>query len=98
MKKILLVTFPVDLGNRTIETNLHNLFSPDMDFFRFAAQHANELDMGVDYKRSIRDRLFSIHSLRKALRPYVHENNTVLFNGLSPAFLSYGHGGLKTQL
>jgi glycosyltransferase involved in cell wall biosynthesis len=89
-KNILLVTFPVDLGNRTIETNLHDIFRDEMDFFRFAAQHAHELDRGVDYKRSIRDRLFSIYSLRKALRPYVHSNGTIIFNGLSPAFLSYG--------
>jgi glycosyltransferase involved in cell wall biosynthesis len=90
MKNILLVTFPVDLGNRTIESNLHDLFSNDMDFFRFASQHANELDKGINYSRSVRDRLFSIYSLRKALRPYVRANGTVLFNGLSPAFLSYG--------
>jgi len=90
VKNILLVTFPVDLGNRTIESNLHSLFSDDMDFFRFAAQHADELDKGINYGRSVRDRLLSMYSLRKALSPHVHANKTVLFNGLSPAFLSYG--------
>lgn len=90
MKNILLVTYPVDLGNRTIESNLHNLFKNDMDFFRFASQNADELDKGINYNKSVRDRLFSIYPLRKALRPYVRTNRTILFNGLSPAFLSYG--------
>lgn len=89
-KKILLVTFPVDLGNRTYEKNLHKLFNDEMDFFRFAAQHVDELDKGINYKRSIRDRLFSIAALRKILRQYSRSDEHVLFHGLSPAFLSYG--------
>lgn len=89
-KDILLVTFPVDLGNRTIESNLHQIFCEDMDFFRFAAQHADDLTKGVDYRRSVKDRLLSAFPLRKALGPYVKKNAFVLFNGLSPAFLSYG--------
>jgi glycosyltransferase involved in cell wall biosynthesis len=90
MKDILLVKFPVDLGNKTIESNLHNIFENKMDFFRFAAQHADVLDKGVNYHRSIQDRLFSMFSLRKVVSSYVKANKTVLFNGLSPAFLSYG--------
>ncbi|GGH56538.1 hypothetical protein GCM10011379_00240 [Filimonas zeae] len=89
-KKLLLVSFPVDLGNRTYEANLHQLFRNEMDFFRFAAQHVNELDKGVNYKRSIRDRLLSIAALRKKLRYYRGGGHRVLFHGLSPAFLSFG--------
>lgn len=88
--KNLLVTFPVDLGNRTIESNLQEIFRKDMDFFRFAAQHAHELDSGVDYKRNVRDRLLSIYSLRKKVDQYSKSGKYILFNGLSPAFLSYG--------
>jgi hypothetical protein len=90
MKDCLLVTFPVDLGNRTIETNFHAIFHADMDFFRFAAQRAHLLDKNIDYRRSVWDRLRSIYPLRKALRPYVREKKEILFNGLSPAFLSFG--------
>lgn len=86
----LLVTFPVDLGNRTYEKNLHKLFDGRMTFFRFAAQHADELDKGINYKRSITDRLFSIYSLRKTLRKFRKSNGKILFHGLSPAFLSFG--------
>lgn len=89
-KKRLLVTFPVDLGNRTIESNLQNLFVDEMDFFRFAAQSAEKIDTKNSYGGSVRNRLFSIHALRKQLQKYSGKDNTILFNGLSPAFLSYG--------
>jgi len=89
-KDILLVSFPVDLGNRTYEKNLHKLFVNDMDFFRFAAQHVDQLDSGINYKRSIRDRLLSVVSLKNKLRQYRKKNKKVLFHGLSPAFLSFG--------
>ena len=94
-KEILLVTFPVDLGNRTYEKNLHKLFGDRMDFFRFAAQHVDELDNGINYGRSIRDRLLSIFSLRRALGFYTEADKRVLFHGLSPAFLSYGSWNSK---
>lgn len=89
-KNILLVTFPVDLGNRTYEKNLHKIFEREMSFFRFAAQHVNELDKGVNYKRSVRDRLLSISALRFRLFRHKGAGRFVLFHGLSPAFLSFG--------
>jgi glycosyltransferase involved in cell wall biosynthesis len=88
--KTLLVTFPIDLGNRTYEKNLHKLFETDMDFFQFAGQHVDELDKGIDYPRSVKDRILSIRSLRNRVKLCMKENGNVVFHGLSPAFLSFG--------
>jgi glycosyltransferase involved in cell wall biosynthesis len=88
-KDCLLVTFPVDLGNRTIEHNLHEILKNDMDFYRFAAQNAHILDKGVSYKRSVKDRLFSILPLSCRVVKSRLKGDFILFNGLSPAFLSF---------
>jgi glycosyltransferase involved in cell wall biosynthesis len=87
-KSILLVTFPVDLGNRTIESNLHELLKTDMDFYRFASRNAGKLDKGVNYKRSVMDRLISIVPLSYRVLKSRLRGDFILFNGLSPAFLS----------
>jgi glycosyltransferase involved in cell wall biosynthesis len=86
----LFVTFPVDLGNRSIEANLQHIFKDDFDFYRFAAQHANELDRGVNYKRNFYDRLFSVREFRGVVKRYAENNKKIIFNGLSPALWSYG--------
>ena len=90
-KKILLVTFPVDLGNRTIESNFQYIFQNDMSFFSFAAQHADSIDIGrVSIKKSILYRLLSIKKLRKTVKQAVKDERFVLFDGISPALFAYG--------
>ncbi len=90
-KKILLVTFPVDLGNRTIESNLQRIFKDDMDFFRFAPQHASVIDKGkINPWKSTWFKLKSIIALRKAVRAAVKKDQFILFANVSPALFSYG--------
>lgn len=91
MKDILLVTFPVDLGNRTLESNQHSIFKEDMDFYRFAEEHSYDIDRGrVSLTKSVIYRLMSMYKLRKTVRRYSKQNKLILFNGLSPAVFSFG--------
>lgn len=88
---ILLITFPVDLGNRTLESNQHAIFKGDMDFYRFAEKHAYDIDFGsVSSNKSLVYRIQSAFALRKIVRKYTREGKTILFNGLSPALFAYG--------
>jgi len=90
-KKILLITFPVDLGNRTIESNFQNIFRNEMHFFRFAAQHAEAIDRGkIKRNQSILFRLLSIRKLRQKVKRSVKAGEFILFNGISPALFSFG--------
>lgn len=90
-KKILLITFPVDLGNRTIESNFNSIFENDMHFFRFAPQHSEAIDQGrISVKKSILFRLLSIRELRKVVKQATKENKFIIFNNVSPALFSFG--------
>jgi len=90
-KDKLLITFPVDLGNRTLEANQHTIFKSDMDFYRFAEKHAYDIDMGsISSKKSLVYRIQSAVALRRIVRQYTKEGKTILFNGLSPALFAYG--------
>jgi glycosyltransferase involved in cell wall biosynthesis len=91
LKDTLLVTFPVDLGNRTLESNQHEIFKNDMDFFRFAEKHAGKVDLGgASISSSLAYRFQSSLALRKIVKKYTDRGRKVLFNGLSPALFSYG--------
>lgn len=90
-KKILLITFPVDLGNRTLEANQQFIFKDDMDFYRFAHQHAKAIDTGrVGWIRSMYFRAASAIKLRRIVKEYTSSGSFILFNGLSPALFSFG--------
>lgn len=91
VNNILLVTFPIDLGNRTLESNQQFIFKKDMDFYRFAEGHDLALDSGsISLFDSILFRLKSAIELRRIVRIYSKQGKTILFNGLSPALFSYG--------
>lgn len=91
MKNLLLVTFPVDLGNRTLESNQHFIFKDEMDFFRFASKHADSIDTSrVPVIMSLMYRIQSAFKLRRIVRKYTKAGKIVLFNGLSPALFSFG--------
>lgn len=90
--KILVVTFPNDLGSRTIETNLCTFLSPvsDMKHFRFAAQDSDQIDYKIDNRRNIWHRIKDMLKLRSAVRSAVLEGRKILFYNVSPALFTLG--------
>lgn len=91
IKRNLMITFPVDLGNRTLESNLLEIFSDDLDFYCFASQHAENTGSGqISLSKSIWYRINSAFTLRRLVRKYTRAGKTVFFHGLSPALFSFG--------
>lgn len=90
--KILIVTFPYDLGSRTIETNLVKFISliADVEVFRFAAQDSDEIDQGLNNRKSLIRRFQDTWKLRRAVRQAVAEGRKILFYNISPAMFAYG--------
>jgi len=90
--RILLVTFPNDLGSRTIEANLIKFVSQfaDVRTFRFAAQDASEIDARIDNHRNLARRLQDTLRLRAAVRGAVREGRKILFYNISPAMFAFG--------
>jgi glycosyltransferase involved in cell wall biosynthesis len=90
--KILVVTFPNDLGSRTIEKNLVKFVSlfADVKLFRFAAHDVNRIDKQIDNKRNLLRRFQDALKLRAAVRQGVREGRKILFYNISPALFSYG--------
>ncbi|NCT08848.1 MAG: glycosyltransferase family 4 protein [Flavobacteriia bacterium] len=83
----LFITFPVDLGNTTYESNLVELFSDNIDFFRFAPEHVGKKN---SLNKSILYRLKSMFKLRKEVRAVSKKGGKVIFHGISPALFSFG--------
>lgn len=91
MNKILYVTFPVDLGSRTIESSLISIFEKKMSFYRFAERHVVAMDEGkISFIRSVMYRLVATRSLRIAIKKAVKSNQFVVFHCISPALFSFG--------
>ena len=91
IKEILFITFPVDFGNRTLESNLIKIFSDKMDFFRFAGDHAEQAQKKrITLYESIFYRLKSMRSLRKTVSEASSKGQYLLFQNLSPALFSFG--------
>lgn len=90
--KILVVTFPNDLGSRTIETNLCRFLEPacDMQHFRFAAQDSERIDQKIDNRRNLGRRFQDTLKLRRAVRTAVLERRKILFYNMSPALFAWG--------
>lgn len=89
-QRFLLVTFPVDLGNRTYETNLNSLLGDCCENHRFAADQADNLEKGIDYRRNFRDRMRGAAKLRSIVKKATSQNKKILFHGISPALFSFG--------
>ena len=89
-KSFLLVTFPVDLGNRTYETNLKILLGDHCDFYRFAADQADQLESGINYRKNLRDRIIGATRLRNTVSEATRQGKQILFHGISPALFSFG--------
>lgn len=89
--KILLVSFPVDLGSRTIESNFKEIFENEIHTFSFASRHTDVMDTSkISFWQSVYYRLISVPKLRKAVRSYVKGGYFIIFHGVSPALFSYG--------
>jgi glycosyltransferase involved in cell wall biosynthesis len=95
-KKLLLVTFPVDLGNKTLEERLSKLFKScsEIDFkvYRFSpnenAIHPTST-FSLNYGKKFGKRLIASFELHKAVRQANKEGRKVLFHGVSPALFAY---------
>lgn len=91
MHKILYVSFPVDLGSRTIESSLMAIFKKQMAFYRFAEEHATAVDKGrISFRESVMFRLKAAGSLRRAIQSAVKINQVIVFHSISPALFSFG--------
>ena len=95
-KKLLLVTFPVDLGNETYETRLINIFKncPDLDLkvHRFTSvlkKGQPKKKLSVYYFLIILKRIFCSVRLCEEIRRAKKEGRKILFHGVSPAFFAY---------
>lgn len=90
--KILVITFPNDLGSRTIETNLCAFLKPvcDMQHFRFAAQDSEKIDHKIDARRNFWHRIQDAIKLRRVVKAAVAEGRSILFYNVSPALFTLG--------
>ncbi len=96
MKKILLVTFPIDLGSTSFERRLIKMFEScsdiDLSVYRFSVNqnhiHPNSI-FTLDYARKFSGRILDSRELQKAVRQANAEGRRVLFNGVSPALFAY---------
>lgn len=90
-KNIFIVTFPVDLGNRTIESNLKEIFNEEADFFSFASNHAKSINLGnISFFQSVIFRISDCIKLRRIVKKNVRLNKLIVFQNISPALFSFG--------
>jgi|GEM_PF-1630184 len=89
--KLLIVTFPNDLGSRTIEANLVKFASQfaDVRVFRFAAHDSSRIDKRLDNRRNFFRRIQDCLQLRSAVAAGVREGRKILFYNISPALFAY---------
>ena len=102
--KLLLVTFPVDLGNATYEKKFVNFFSTcpeiDLQVFRFAPNpdipHPRSI-FTVDYLRLIFRRLKDSIELWQTIDRAKRSDRKILMMGVSPAMFGYFATGRKNS-
>lgn len=89
-KKLLLVTFPVDLGNRTFEKRFIQLFENflDLKVYRFIPNQKSTNSF-LEYSTTIKKRFLSSFELQRKVREANREGRSVLFHGVSPALFAY---------
>jgi glycosyltransferase involved in cell wall biosynthesis len=89
-KKLLLVTFPVDLGNKTFEKRFIKLFENhlDLEVYRFIPNQKSA-DSFLKHSITIGRRFLSSFELQQKVREANKEGRNVLFHGVSPALFAY---------
>lgn len=85
--KLLLVTFPIDFGNITLERRLIQVFENHVDLkvYRFATSPNKQMRS----QDLIRRRFFESYKLWREVRKAQAEKRTILFHGISPALFAY---------
>lgn len=89
--KLLLVTFPVDLGSTTYATRLINTFDNyvDLQVYSFKPQTKEHTSSKLDYAQIFAKRLLNSHHLQQVVRKAQREGRKVLFQGVTPALFAY---------
>ncbi|MBW4534556.1 MAG: glycosyltransferase family 4 protein [Pleurocapsa minor HA4230-MV1] len=96
MKKLLLITFPVDLGNATYEKRFISLFKEkadiDLKVFRFNSNQSKSHPKSIftiDYLLIFLARLRESMKLWQAIYQAKKEERAILFHGVSTALFGY---------
>lgn len=96
MRKILLVTFPVDLESMSFEKRFVKMFKNcsdiDLKVHRFSANQNHVHPRSIftlDYAKKILGRVVESRELQRAVRQANTEGRKVLFHGISPAVFAY---------
>jgi glycosyltransferase involved in cell wall biosynthesis len=90
-KKLLFVTFPVDLGNSTFEHRFINLFddsSIDLEVHRFMPNQKSPTSF-YEFCIVVWKRFLGSFELQKKIRQANREGRSILFHGISPALFAY---------
>lgn len=90
--KLLLVSFPVDLGNSTFEKRLIEMFkdSIDLKVYRFDTKPRKKYsNPHIHYVAIILERFIRSYELQKEVRKAQNEGRKVLFHGVSSALFAY---------
>jgi glycosyltransferase involved in cell wall biosynthesis len=89
-KKLLLVTFPVDLGNKTLAKRFIKLFENVVDLKVYSfIPNQKPLSSFVEYSTTIGKRFLGSFELQSKVREANREGRKVLFHGISPALFAY---------
>jgi glycosyltransferase involved in cell wall biosynthesis len=97
--KLLLVTFPVDLGSKTFATRLINIFEDhvDLKIYSFNPQTQEYAISRFDYTKIFFKRLFASYNLNKEIFQARKEGRKILFQGITPALFAYPTSDFKNS-
>jgi len=89
-RKLLLVTFPVDLGNKTLAKRFIKLFENfvDLKVYSFIPNQKTPNSL-LEYSTTISKRFLGAFDLQNKVREANREGRRVLFHGISPALFAY---------
>lgn len=96
--KLLLVTFPVDLGNTTLTTRFVKIFETyvDLKIYAFNPQTKGHTSSKSDYAQIFAKRLFSSYQLNQEVFKAQKEGRKILFQGVTPALFAYPASNSKS--
>ncbi|WP_162418344.1 glycosyltransferase family 4 protein [Cyclobacterium roseum] len=86
---ILFITFPVDLGNKTLELNIQKIFNGDVDFISLNDKIKHKV-LGINITNTYCNRLLNALHLREIIKSYSKTDCTIIFQGISPALFTLG--------
>lgn len=88
--KLLLVTFPVDLGSTTYTTRLIDIFKDwvDLKVYSFIPHTKEHTSSRYDYSKIFAKRLLSSYKLNQEVFKAQKEGRKILFQGITPALFA----------